>query len=191
MWKIYILQKSRAKEEIWANREMTMQIDITPTDKTRLLSSLEYTEEKKLLDIFTSLGTEVYHRFYVRIGWEVDNLGGKTHDEAVEICKGLFEDTIRPIVMRFNLLHRTQKKTESFEDFLCALRSIAKDCKFGALTATEAEEERVVEAAIVLMKDDEPRKEILKEDAVPTLEKFCNQITTYETQKKSADLVKN
>ncbi|MCP4350691.1 MAG: hypothetical protein GY795_34925, partial [Desulfobacterales bacterium] len=191
MWKIYILSKSEAKAEIRANREMTMPKDVAAADRIRLLSSLDYTEKKKLLNLFTGLGTERYHRFYVRTGWEADNLEGKTHDEAVEICRGLFEETIRPIVARFNLLRRVQKKNESFEDFLCALRSIAKDCKFGALTATEAEEQRVVEAAIVLMKDDEPRKEILKEDAVPKLEKLRQIVTTYETQKKSADLLKN
>ncbi len=191
MWELYILSKSEAKAEIRANREMTMPKDVTAADKTRLLSSLDYTEKKKLLNLFTGLGTEGYRRFKVRSGWVASDLEGKTHDEAIQICKGLFEENIRPIVARFNLLRRVQKKNESFEDFLCALRSIAKDCGFGALTAREAEEQRVVEAAIILMKDDEPRKEILKEDVVPTLENLCKIVTTYETQKKSADLLKN
>ncbi|MCP4345569.1 MAG: hypothetical protein GY795_08585, partial [Desulfobacterales bacterium] len=160
-------------------------------DKDRLLSSLVYTEKKKLLDLFTSLGTEGFQRFQVRSCWEVDRLENKTHAEALTICEGLFQENIRPIVARFNLFRRVQKKNENFEEFLCALRSIAKDCKFDALNAAQAEEERVVEAAILLMKDEKPRKEILKEDAVPSLENLRQLVTTYETQKKSADQLKN
>ncbi|MCP3664988.1 MAG: hypothetical protein GY696_21240, partial [Gammaproteobacteria bacterium] len=128
-WSIYILRKTKAATKNKANRRVSLPAQLTP-EQTASLNALDYVEEDKLVDLFSALGTEGYRRFRLKTGWQVNQLGQHTHDEALEICTELFQHRVRPIVARRSLIRRQQKKGETMEAYLCSLRAIAKDCNF-------------------------------------------------------------
>ena len=188
-WTHFVKRKSKIATKNIATRRITLP-DPTAAQLSSL-AALDYSEEDKIDDLFSALGTEGYRRFRMKAGWDSSNIGAHTYQEALSTCDELFRQKIRPIVARRNLLRRQQKKTESMEEFLCALRSIAKDCCFVMPEVGAVEDERIAEVAVANLRDDELMREILKEENIPTLEKLRDLADKYETRKKTLAQLKS
>lgn len=68
-WTIHIMRKSKNTEKSIAIRKMNLPQPLTDAN-VQSLATLIYTEEDKLIDLFSALGTEGFRRFRMKTGWE-------------------------------------------------------------------------------------------------------------------------
>ena len=103
---------------------------------------LEFNDWKRDFLLFQSLKAENLQKELVLK--KLHRAADKTMDQAWTICNQIFREIPHPILARQQLYRRIRKSTETFDQFHCELRRIAKDCRLG-----DQEDTRIMEALVI------------------------------------------
>ena len=118
-----------------------------------ILGDKSDTEEKKYMVLCNYVSPSIYTTIK----------GVTKFSEAVAILKGLFVKTKNTNFARYCLSKRCQTETESIDQFVLALRTLAKQCNFAEVTAAVHGEESIRTAFISGLKNNQIRQRLMED----------------------------
>ncbi|XP_063839126.1 uncharacterized protein LOC135088167 [Ostrinia nubilalis] len=110
--------------------------------------------------------------------------GCASYDEAIELLKKSYEKPRNRILARHILSTRQQKPEESIRDYVRALKLLAQDCDFHAVTAEQNQNDFMCIAFISGINSQRIRQRLL-ENLTLSFDDAQNQALTLETAEKS------
>ncbi|KAL0880953.1 hypothetical protein ABMA27_002114 [Loxostege sticticalis] len=110
--------------------------------------------------------------------------GCASYDEAIELLKNSYEKPRNRILARHILSSRQQKPEESIRDYVRALKLLAQDCDFQAVSAQQNQNDFMCIAFISGINSQKIRQRLL-ENLTLSFDDAQNQALTLETAEKS------
>lgn len=109
-----------------------------------------------------------------------------TYDAAIATLDGNYIKAPNVIYARHLLATRKQQPGESFDSYLAALKSLAKDCNFQAVTAAEYQNESIRDAFITGTMSTTVRQRLLEKKTI-TLDEMIATARSLESAEKNAE----
>jgi hypothetical protein len=109
-----------------------------------------------------------------------------TYQSAVQALQSAYIKPTNEVYTRHLLATRKQQPGESFDEYLQALKLLAKDCNFQQVSATEYQDESIRNSFIAGIGSQEIRQRLL-ENSVITLTDMFSKARILETAQKNAD----
>ena len=110
----------------------------------------------------------------------------KTFDEAIKTLDALFVKPVNQIFARHQLATRKQSPSENLDEFLQALKTLSRDCKFTAVTADVHTDEAVRDSFISGLAS-QPIRTRLLENSTLTLDRAFSQARALELAAKHSE----
>ena len=110
----------------------------------------------------------------------------EAYEEAIATLKALYIKPTNEVFARHLLATRRQKSGETMDEFLQALKTLAKDCKFTAVTASVYRDEAVRDAFITGLQSNSIRQRLL-ENTTLDLKTMFTQARTLDAAQKSSE----
>ena len=111
----------------------------------------------------------------------------KTYDEAIKTLKAVFVKPTSEVFARHQLATRKQQGSESVDQYVLAVKLMAKDCVFKAVTAEQYAEEAVRDSFISGLSSSVIRQRLLEKLSL-TLEEAVQQARSLELAQLNADM---
>ena len=108
------------------------------------------------------------------------------YDEAIATFKALYIKPANQTFARHLLATRRQKSGETMDEFLQALKTLAKDCKYRVVTATKYRDEAIRDAFITGLLSGSNRQRLL-ENSLLTLKTTFDQARSLDAAQKSSE----
>ncbi|XP_045101868.1 uncharacterized protein LOC123498632 [Portunus trituberculatus] len=110
----------------------------------------------------------------------------KTYDKAIKTLQAVFVKPTSEVFARHQLATRKQQDSESVDQYVLALKLMAKDCAFKAVTAEKYAEEAVRDSFISGLSSSVIRQRLLEKLSL-TLEEAVQQARSLELAQHNAD----
>ena len=112
-------------------------------------------------------------------------------ESAIETLESLYVVPKNVIFARHLLSTRKQQPGESLDAYLSALKILAKDCQFGAVSAEQYKQEKILEAFINGLEIPTIRQRLLENTKLPTLNEAFTQARSLELAQKTSEHYSN
>ena len=107
------------------------------------------------------------------------------YEEALAVLRALYIKPTNEVFARHLLATRRQKSGESVDEFLQALKTLAKDCKFKDVTASVYRDEAVRDAFITGLQSNSIRQRLLENSTLDLNTMFTQARTLHAAQRSS------
>ena len=108
------------------------------------------------------------------------------YDQAIAMLRNTYPKSKNVIFARHLLLSRTQKSNESLAEFVHALKQLARDCEFRAVSADKYRDELTRDAFINGINSVSIRQRLLEEDGL-TFQNAINKAETLDRAQKQSE----
>ena len=133
----------------------------------------EEADKKKLLALIGHSTTQIYKL--------IDHC--KTYVEAEALLEKLFVKRPNNIFSRHLLRTAKQKPDQSLSDFRCSLVSLAKDCDFKSVTASQYQEEMIRDSFISGIRSSDTRQRLLEHETLTMNEAYDKAMNIEKARK--------
>ena len=110
-----------------------------------LLNDIE--DRKKGALLLTRLSSKVFAELQAAFAPEV--LKDKTYEQLTEKLSEIYDPENNTCLRRFTFRQRKQKQSESLQEYILALRALARKCKFSSTEADEQIKDQLISGCIV------------------------------------------
>ena len=110
-----------------------------------------------------------------------------TYTTAIELLDKQFDKKKNECYARHLLYSRKQKPEESVDEYLTALKVLAKDCSYAAVDAKNHQDQAIRDAFINGIKSQAIRQRILEESEAPNLNQTWEKARAMETAQRNAE----
>ena len=108
------------------------------------------------------------------------------YDSAIEATKNVYIKPPNTIFARHLLATRRQQNSETFDEYIQALKILAKDCNFRAVTATQYQDEAIRDAFINGINSNGIRQRLLEHNDMTLGSMFC-KVCAYESAQRHSE----
>ena len=109
-----------------------------------------------------------------------------SYDSAIETIKSVYIKPPNTIFARHLLATRRQQYGETFDEYIQALKILAKDCKFQAVSAVQYQDEAIRDAFINGISSNDIRQRLIENSDMTLDSMFC-KARAYESAQKHSE----